>query len=435
MKNLINAYTGNKIPYTLVSMAAILRDYADMSDWYKNDLHEKLTDIADSLYNVGITPDEFKTEYKELYDQYGKAYFDKVLDDMYALDGQLTSDDKVQELFDDYADRLDGVKASTKVTASRHWREKTECKTKNGKITRMQNISSIFNDVDYYILYDANGKFVEKSIDFNYLHDKLYDVGKDDSQPSPAAKFLKGHPLSIADVEGLWDILPMYVDFGDSDALLQENGYTLDQASEFLRQGYSIYVDASTKVTAATNYDTKLIAKWLKAKFDDEAFGTAYTMHRISDADAYMSRNGLTYNRKNKTIDLWKSGGDEDIPVYKVIPQYSSTKRQGTYAPKMPKLVPIDEWNAAHGVTASTRVTATEDNVTTIYGDYDTTLTIDMWYGDKFVPRKYGADASFYGNDGEYRGNIYNESGKIIGDYTSDNSVLIEKNFLIDFGE
>ena len=196
-----------KIPYTLVSMAAILRDYTDMSEWYKNDLHEKLTDIADSLYNVGITPDEFKTEYKELYDQYGKAYFDKVLDDMYALDGQLTSDDKIQELFDDYADRLDGVKASTKVTASRHWREKTECKTKNGKITRMQNISSIFNDVDYYILYDANGKFVEKSIDFNYLHDKLYDVGKDDSQPSPAAKFLKGHPLSIADVEGLWDIL------------------------------------------------------------------------------------------------------------------------------------------------------------------------------------------------------------------------------------
>lgn len=118
MKHYINSSIGNRIPYTLVSMAAILRDYADMSEWYKNDLHEKLTDIADSLYNVGITPDEFKTEYKELYDQYGKAYFDKVLDDMDALDGQLTSDDKVQELFDDYADRLDGVKASTKVSAS-----------------------------------------------------------------------------------------------------------------------------------------------------------------------------------------------------------------------------------------------------------------------------------------------------------------------------
>lgn len=107
-------------------------------------------------------------------------------------------------------------------------------------------------------------------------------------------------------------------------------------------------ISCSTKVSAATNYDTKLIAKWLKAKFDDEAFGTAYTTHRISDADAYMGRNGLTYNRKNNTIDLWKSGSDEDIPVYKVVPQYSSTKRQGTYAPKLPKLIPIDEWNATH---------------------------------------------------------------------------------------
>ena len=229
MKNLINATTGSQIPYTLVSMAAILRDYADMSDWYKNDLHEKLTDIADSLYNVGIAPDEFKTEYKELYDQYGKAYFDKVLDDMDALDGQLTSDAKVQELADDYADRLDGVTASTKVSAS-------------------------------------------------------------------------------------------------------------------------------------SDYDTKTIARYLKAKFDDEAFGTAYTMHRISNEDAYMGRNKLSYNRRNNTIDRIGNTPEEDTPIFKVVPQYSSTKRQGTYAPKMPKLVPIDEWNATHGVTASTRVTATEDN-------------------------------------------------------------------------
>ena len=301
MKNLINASTGSQIPYTLVSMAAILRDYADMSEWYKNDLHEKLTDIADSLYNVGITPNEFKTEYKELYDQYGKAYFDKVLDDMDALDGQLTSDAKVQELIDDYIDRLSGI-------------------------------------------------------------------------------------------------------------------------------------TASTKLTAATNYDTKLIAKWLKAKFDDEAFGTAYTMHRISDADAYMSRNGLTYNRKNNTIDLWKSGGDEDIPVYKVIPQYSSTKRQGTYAPKLPKLVPIDEWNATYGVTASTKVTAATNSTGVITGPYDTSLHYDLWYGDKFVPRKYGADAFVSGN-GEYHGNIFDDTGATIGDYYTNNSVLIEKNFLIDFGE
>ena len=75
------------------------------------------------------------------------------------------------------------------------------------------------------------------------------------------------------------------------------------------------------------------------------------------------------------------------------------------------------------------------DNTVTIPGDYDTSLTIDMWYGDKFEPKKYSATAAFYGNDGEYRGNIIDDSGNIIGDYTSDNSVLIEKNFLIDFGD
>lgn len=118
------------------------------------------------------------------------------------------------------------------------------------------------------------------------------------------------------------------------------------------------------RVSAATNtkYDTKLIAKWLKAKFDDEAFGTAYTMHRISDADAYMGRNKLTYNRKNNTIELIGNTPEEDIPIYKVIPQYSSTKKQGTYAPKLPKLVPIDEYNASHGITSATQVKATDWN-------------------------------------------------------------------------
>jgi hypothetical protein len=264
----------------------------------------------------------------------------------------------------------------------------------------------------------------------------------------------------------------------------------------------------SERVTASANYDTKLIAKWLKAKFDDEAFGTAYTTHRISDADAYMGRNGLTYNRRNNTIDLWKSGGDEDIPVFKVIPQYSSTKRQGTYAPKLPKLVPIDEWNAAHNIEGSTRVTAgysedyfdfdnfvmrlsdklagrkisdedarkeiqkycdihkgcKYDVLHTIVYDaaYDKTeyvndtlrdlikkkksvtasdttelsgLNIDMWYGDKFEPMKYGADAYFSDMDCVYYGNIYDDNGKIIGDYSADDSVAIEKNFKIDWGE
>ena len=138
-------------------------------------------------------------------------------------------------------------------------------------------------------------------------------------------------------------------------------------------------INCSTKISAASNYDTKLIAKWLKAKFDDEAFGTAYTMHRISDADAYMGRNGLTYNRRNNTIDLWKSGGDEDIPVYKVVPQYSSTKKQGTYAPKMPKLIPIDEWNATHNIDACSSVTSSTNDSSIVNKIYS--VMMDYEYG------------------------------------------------------
>lgn len=125
-------------------------------------------------------------------------------------------------------------------------------------------------------------------------------------------------------------------------------GYTLDEYNDIVPIESSTQVNASTAMSGYANkYDTKIIAKWLKAKFDDEAFGTSYTTHRISDSDAYMARNRLTYNRKNKTIDLIGRAGEEGTPIFKVIPQYSSTKKNGTYAPKLPKLVPIDEWAPA----------------------------------------------------------------------------------------
>lgn len=59
-------------------------------------------------------------------------------------------------------------------------------------------------------------------------------------------------------------------------------------------------------------------------------------------------------------------------------------------------------------------------------------MKIDMWYGDKFESGKYGADAYFTPENG-YRGNIYNENGKMIGDYHTDDSTKIEKCFLIDW--
>lgn len=57
---------------------------------------------------------------------------------------------------------------------------------------------------------------------------------------------------------------------------------------------------------------------------------------------------------------------------------------------------------------------------------------VDMWYGDKFVPKKYRASYVFY-PDGcfgyYYRGNIYDDSGKIIGDYGTNDFDLITANF------
>ena len=118
-KRIVDSQLRSKYPYQIVSMAAILRDHMDLVDKaYKDATHKKLTDIADSLYNVGLDPTDMFPEYSQLYARMGKEYFDKVLDDMYAIDSQLTSDDKVQELVDDYYDRIGNITASTKVTAA-----------------------------------------------------------------------------------------------------------------------------------------------------------------------------------------------------------------------------------------------------------------------------------------------------------------------------
>lgn len=62
-------------------------------------------------------------------------------------------------------------------------------------------------------------------------------------------------------------------------------------------------------------------------------------------------------------------------------------------------------------------------------------LFVDMWYGDKFEPKKFHADAVFYPYETDYcyRGNIYNNQGKIIGDYEANNSQVIEDNFIINW--
>lgn len=58
---------------------------------------------------------------------------------------------------------------------------------------------------------------------------------------------------------------------------------------------------------------------------------------------------------------------------------------------------------------------------------------VDMWYGDEFVSKKYYADCFFSDLDFQYRGNIYDETGKIIGDYATNKASWVQEKFNISF--
>ena len=90
-----------------VSERTILRDYGEYP--YIDKEHEMLCDIADTLYNANLGPEDMKAEYKELYDKYGKEFFDKVLKDMSAIDSQIqegSRDPHFAELEESYLDRV-----------------------------------------------------------------------------------------------------------------------------------------------------------------------------------------------------------------------------------------------------------------------------------------------------------------------------------------
>jgi len=58
-------------------------------------------------------------------------------------------------------------------------------------------------------------------------------------------------------------------------------------------------------------------------------------------------------------------------------------------------------------------------------------MKIEIWYRGETIE---SADCFFYPNAGEYRGNLYNKDGQIIGDYVSRDSVEIEERFPGIFG-
>ena len=58
-------------------------------------------------------------------------------------------------------------------------------------------------------------------------------------------------------------------------------------------------------------------------------------------------------------------------------------------------------------------------------------MKIDIWYPGEIIA---AADCFFYPNECIYRGNLYNAEGRIIGDYSSRDSVAIENRFPGIFG-
>jgi len=59
-------------------------------------------------------------------------------------------------------------------------------------------------------------------------------------------------------------------------------------------------------------------------------------------------------------------------------------------------------------------------------------MKIDIWDKTGFEKGKYYADAFFYPHAG-YRGNIYNSTGKTIGDYHTWDSTEIPNYFIFKF--
>ena len=92
-----------KLPYNAVSVATMLRDFTEVD--YINGEHKRLCDIADSLYNLPIPVDKWEDNpefnYKALYREYGEEFWQKVLQDMSAIDSQIDPYNRY-DLEDDY---------------------------------------------------------------------------------------------------------------------------------------------------------------------------------------------------------------------------------------------------------------------------------------------------------------------------------------------
>lgn len=59
-------------------------------------------------------------------------------------------------------------------------------------------------------------------------------------------------------------------------------------------------------------------------------------------------------------------------------------------------------------------------------------MRIDLWYENEAIA---AATVTFYPGNCEYRGNLYNKEGRVIGDFVSKDSTEVERRFPGIFGE
>ena len=78
--------------------------------------------------------------------------------------------------------------------------------------------------------------------------------------------------LTKDQVKDLWDKKALFIDFGDSDAMCQDNGYTLDQVYKFMDEGNKVYVDSDVEAcgdvkcsTGGSNMRITKVSKDVKA--------------------------------------------------------------------------------------------------------------------------------------------------------------------------
>ena len=96
-----------------ISERTILRDFVSKDEAeYIDKTHERLCDIADTLYNAHIPSDSLRVEYKFLYDAYDYGgFWEYVLKDMSAIDSQMSNNEsRVSELKASYKDRVNVYK-------------------------------------------------------------------------------------------------------------------------------------------------------------------------------------------------------------------------------------------------------------------------------------------------------------------------------------